>query len=190
MTRASNLTTAEDPLGALRRSMTHSAAELAVAPLDDLRELLIHELERAENSELQAAAALRRFIGASHNLRLQRLLQQRIHEGERVSSDIRSALEQYSSIQRQVNNRAAAALVAQTERLLKLAGNAQVADIIILSGIQKLQLYCLSCWGTLRVLAKLLNDKETAQHLRAAIEEGQRWDRQLTELALTGLPRP
>lgn len=184
MKQASNTPAAEDPLSALRRTMSHTAAEIALAPIHDLRNLLIHELERAEDTEIQAAAALKRLASGTDNLRLRRLLQQRVHEGDRVSSDIRAALEQYSSSHRHVHNRAASALISQTERLLKLARTSQVSDIIILSGAQKLQLYCLSCWGTLRLLAKLLKDKETALNLKAAMDEGQRWDRQLTELAL------
>jgi|GEM_PF-2822810 len=189
MKEASNLPTEEDPLGALRRSLNSSAAEIAMAPIKDVRDLLVHELERAENTEIQGAAMLRRFVIATSSPRLQTLLQQRIHEGERVSSDIRGALEQYSSRHRQVGNRAASVLIWQNERLLKRAGNPEVRDIIILSGAQKLQHYCLSCWGTLRLLAKLLNDKEIALHLKAAIEEGQRWDRQLTDYALSGRER-
>ena len=58
MTQASNIPAAEDPLGALRRSMSHSA-EIAVAPIHDFRALLVHELERAEDAEIQVDAALR-----------------------------------------------------------------------------------------------------------------------------------
>lgn len=184
MTQASNIPAAEDPLGALRRSMSHSA-EIAVAPIHDFRALLVHELERAEDAEIQVDAALRRLSVATDNLKLRRLLQLRIHEGERVSSDIRAALEQYSSSHRHVHNRGASVLISQSERLLKLARTAETADLIILTGAQKLQFYCLSCWKSLHLLAKLLQDKELAVHLKGAVEEGLRWDRQLTELALS-----
>lgn len=185
MTQASNIPAVEDPLNALRRTMSKSAAEIAVAPIHEVRDLMLYELERAEDTEIQTTAALRRFAEATDNLRLQRLLHQRVQEGERVSSDIRAALEEYSSSHRYVHNRAATVLISQTDRLLQLARTPQVTDLIIVSGVQKLQLYCLSSWGTLRLLAKILGDKEMAVHIKGAIEEGSRWDRQLAELAPT-----
>lgn len=152
--------------------------------IQDLEALLLHELHLAEDAEEQLREALPRLEAAIPNPRLQRLLRQRLCEGARVFSDIRSCLERHSEQDGRARNASVAALLQEAERSIAAAATADLKQLTAVSALRRLQHQCLAGWSSLHLLAARLGDEAAMEHLASALEEGQRWDRQFGDLAL------
>lgn len=151
--------------------------------IQTVEELLLRELKDIEDAEVQASKAIQAYVGNLEDGRLRRLLEQRLHEGQRVLSDIRSCLERLEGDHSEPRNEAARGLIAEAEKIVQQTKSAEVRQAAIIAAVQKLEHYCIASWGTVRALAKEIGEKELVERMQGALDEGYRWDRQMSELA-------
>jgi ferritin-like metal-binding protein YciE len=151
-------------------------------PIRSAEDLLIRELHSIEDAEIQAARALQKRLDEVETKDLRALLERRIDEGEHVLEDVRKSLEKLDG-GRGSPNKAARGLLEETEKEEKEAESQELKSAIIIAGAQKLEHYCIASWGAVKAIAHELEEEELEQAMERALEEGYRWDREMTELA-------
>ncbi len=54
---------------------------------------------------------------------------------------------------------------------------------MLLASIQKIEHYCIAAWGTAKSLANAQGEKTVVELMEQALNEGKRYDEEMTELA-------
>ena len=146
-------------------------------------ELLVHELHNIQDAETQASQALQRNMQQVENAQLRRMLERRLKEGERLLQDVRKGLQKLGGQDRGDQNAAARGLIEEAQKLLQDVQTPEMKQAVMIAGVQKLEHYCIAAWGTVKAIARELGEQELVQAMQRALDEGYRWDREMTELA-------
>jgi ferritin-like metal-binding protein YciE len=152
-------------------------------PIRSTQDLLIHELHSIQDAEGQAARALKAHLEEAEDEELCELLQRRMQEGEHVLKDVRKWLDKLDGKARGTKNKAARGLIEEAEETAESVTMPEMKDAVIIAGAQKLEHYCIAAWGTVKAIAGELEEEELAQAMQRALDEGYRWDEEMSELA-------
>ena len=151
-------------------------------PIRSTQDLLVHELHDIQDAEQQASKALEQISGQADDDELKQMLQRRIEEGQRVLQQVEQSLKQLGG-KSQARNSPARALIKSAEDLVKEAETPEMKRAVMIAGTQKLEHYCIAAWGTVKALASELGADELAQSMERAVQEGYRWDEEMSDLA-------
>jgi len=146
-------------------------------------ELLVLELQQIHSAESQLARALPRLGKVVESQTLREMLEQRQSQGERVISDVESALEEMDESPGRRKNAAAEGLINDAREHTQEIESGPALDAVLIAGIQKTEHYCIAAWGTARSLAQATSQKAAVQAMERALKEGGKLDEQLTRLA-------
>jgi ferritin-like metal-binding protein YciE len=58
-------------------------------------------------------------------------------------------------------------------------------DAALLASIQKIEHYCIAAWGTAKSMGNLLGQEKVVEAMQRALDEGKRYDDEMTQLAET-----
>ncbi|HEY8262363.1 MAG TPA: DUF892 family protein [Methylosinus sp.] len=152
-------------------------------PIQSAQDLLIHELQSIQDAEGQAARALKAHLKEAEDEELCELLERRMKEGEHVLKDVRKCLDKLDGKGRGIKNKAARGLIEEAEETAESVTSPEMKDAVIIAGAQKLEHYCIAAWGTVKAIAGELAEEELAQAMQRALDEGYRWDEDMSELA-------
>jgi ferritin-like metal-binding protein YciE len=152
-------------------------------PIQSAQQLLIHELQSIQDAEAQAARALKAHLEEAEDEELCELLERRLQEGEHVLQDVRKSLDKLDGKGRGVKNKAARGLIEEAEETAENVASPEMKDAVIIAGAQKLEHYCIAAWGTVKAIASELEEEELAKAMQRALDEGYRWDEEMSELA-------
>ncbi len=146
-------------------------------------ELLVLELQEIHSAETQLARALPRLNKAVESETLRELLEQRLSEGEQVIADVESALEELEESPGRKKNAAAEGLINDAREHTQEIEAGPALDATLIAAVQKTEHYCIAAWGTARSLAGATEQSSAAKAMERALEEGRKFDEQLTQLA-------
>ncbi len=152
-------------------------------PIQSAQNLLIHELQSICSAEMQAARALQARLEDVEDGELSEMLERRLQEGERVLQDVKASLKRLDGGSREIENKAARGLIEEAEETAEEVASQEMKEAVIIAGVQKLEHYCIAAWGTVKAMATELGDEELAQAMQRALEEGYRWDEEMSDLA-------
>lgn len=151
--------------------------------IDSARDCLEHELSDIEDAERQAAEALELMEREAGDDELGAMLERRRDAGARVLEEVGRALKTLNGGSRQPGASAARGLIEQTRALVEAAGTPEMKRAVIVAGAQKLEHYCIAAWRTVKALARELEAEDLAPAMEAAVDEGYRWDAEMSNLA-------
>ena len=146
-------------------------------------EFLALELSHIRDAEQQASESLRKIAGEAESKELQQMLERRLEQGERILEDVEQALEKLDGQSGSARNAAARGIIQENERMLREVKSPQMKQAVAIAGVQKLEHYCIAAWGTVKALAKEAGEEQIARAMEKAVDEGYRYDREMTELA-------
>lgn len=149
----------------------------------DGRELLVLELQEIHSAESQLSRVLPKMAKAAETETLRQLLEQRQERGERLISEIDSALEEMDASPGRKKNVAAEGLVNDVREHVQEIEAGPALDAVLIGAMQKTEHYCIGAWGTAKSLAHALEEESVVEAMERAIEEGKSFDEQLTQLA-------
>lgn len=152
-------------------------------PIQSPQELLLHELHGIEDAESEASRALESQLEEVENSQLQKLLQRRLQQGERLLKDVQKNLEKLNGQGGGRENEAARGLIRDAERLLQEVQSPEMKEAVLIAGVQKLEHYCIAVWGTVKAMAQELGEQELAKTMERALKDGYKLDEELTRLA-------
>lgn len=156
-------------------------------PATTPQELLTTELMAIRSAEEQISPVLQKHLEMVQTQSLRPMLERRLKEGQRLLQELDKGLQELggggASSGGQMRNEAVEGLIRLTERELKEATSAQMHDALLLANLQKIEHYCIAAWGTAKAFARLLGQQTIVNAMERALDEGKRYNDELTELA-------
>ena len=146
-------------------------------------DLLAMELKQIHSAERQLSRALPRLARQVDSDRLREMLDRRREQGAGLIERIEDALEEMQTSKARQKNIVAEALIEDVNEQLGDIEEDALIDAFILAGVQKTEHYCIAAWGTAAALARLLDEDEIVQTMEQALDEGKRFDEEMTKLA-------
>ena len=154
-------------------------------PAQTPHEMLTTELQAIMSAEEQVSGALQQRLQDIQDAKVRRLLEQRLKRGERLMQQLEEGLQEMDggAAGGQRRNEAVEGLLRLFEREFREVKNPLMKDAVLIGNVQKIEHYCIAAWGTAKAFARLLGVQSVVQAMERAIEEGKRFDDELTELA-------
>ena len=149
----------------------------------DGNELLVLELQEIHSAESQLARTLPRLAKAVDSEELRSSIEERLSQGDRLITEIESALEEMDESPGRRKNVAAEGLISDARERVQEIETGPALDAVLISSLQKTEHYCIAAWGTARSLATSAGQSEAAKCMERAIKEGTQVDERLTRLA-------
>lgn len=151
--------------------------------INSAQDFLAHALRDIEDTERRAAEALEAMSAQAEDDELRDMLERRRREGERVLQAVEGALKVIDRKAEHGGESAARGIIEAARALVEEAGTPEMKRAVMIAGAQKLEHYCIAAWGTVKALAQELDARELAEAMERAVEEGYRWDAEMSDLA-------
>jgi ferritin-like metal-binding protein YciE len=163
--------------------------------MNQLRDLLKHEIKDLYSAEEQIIEALPKMIEKANNTELKKALKQHLQVTEKQKNRLDSVLEALNE-EREEEGEGALGLfkgeqkclamegiISEGKKLMKEDMSPEVTDAAIIGAAQKIEHYEISSYGTVRTYAQELNLSEVQGLLQETLDEEYEADDLLTELA-------
>lgn len=150
---------------------------------NDVRKLLIDQLKDAYSAEKQALRCMQRATKKVSSDTLRRGIQKHIEETQGQIERVEQALEQMEARPGRKVCEAMRGLVEEAQHEIEeYDGDGPVLDLVVIAGMQRIEHYEISAYGTAIALAKALGEREVAQLLAETLAEEKETDQALTEI--------
>ena len=169
--------------------------------MNDLKDLLKHEIQDLKSAEEQIIDALPKMIEKANNPTLKKALEEHLEITETHKSRCEEVLEMLSEKNETKQEggilsrlfggetvcKGMQGLIKEGEKIINAEMNPQVVDAAIIACAQKIEHYEICGYGTLRAYAEELNLPEISQILESTLNDEYDADDLLTSLAYGGL---
>lgn len=153
------------------------------ANLDDLRKLYINQLQMLLSTEEQITEALPKMIDKAADTQLKQAFQSHLQETREHVTRLEQILNASAGEAKSVKCKVLAALVTETEDMVKDAADDAVRDAALIAAAQRVEHYEIAAYGAVRRWAQLLGESAQAELLDKTIKEEGHADHLLTEIA-------
>ncbi len=147
------------------------------------RDILVTELKEIHSAERQLSRAIPKLLKRVQAEPLKQKLEERREQGAMIIEGADDIFDQMEVTKARPKNVAAEGLIEDLNQLLEQIEDPKLLDPLLLAGIQKIEHYCIAAWGTSASLGRLLGEQKVVQLMERALEEGKRYDQQLTDVA-------
>ena len=151
------------------------------SPMD----LLTQELKEIYSAERQLSRAIPKLAKTVQSQRLREMLERRREQGGTLIEAIDEALEEIGTTKSRPKNPAMEGLLEDVNEHVDEIKDEAMLDAALLASIQKIEHYCIAAWGTAKSMGNLLGQEKVVEAMERALEEGERYDEEMTQLAET-----
>ena len=162
--------------------------------MNQLRDLLKHEIKDLYSAEQQIIEALPKMIENANNNQLKKALQQHLQITKKQKDRLDEVMEHLGEESEDNGGifgifrggdkcLAMEGIIKEGEKLMKEEMSPEVSDAAIIAAAQKVEHYEISSYGTARAYARELNLRQVEDLLRQTLDEEYEADDLLTELA-------
>jgi ferritin-like metal-binding protein YciE len=162
--------------------------------MNQLRDLLKHEIKDLYSAEEQIIEALPKMIEKANNKQLKKALQQHLQVTEKQKDRLDDVLEQLGEEEEEGSGGilgmfkgdkclAMEGIIKEGKKLMQEDMSPEVSDAAIIAAAQKVEHYEISSYGTARAYAQELNLRQVEDLLKQTLDEEYEADDMLTELA-------
>ena len=151
------------------------------SPMD----LLTQELKEIFSAERQLSRAIPKLAKTVQSQRLREMLERRREQGGTLIEAIDEALEEIGTTKSRPKNPAMEGLLEDVNEHVDEIKDEAMLDAALLASIQKIEHYCIAAWGTAKSMGNLLGQEKVVEAMERALEEGKRYDEEMTQLAET-----
>lgn len=153
------------------------------ANLENLRSLYINQLQMLLSVENQITEALPKMIDKALDTQLKQAFESHLQETRVQVTRLEQILNTVAGEAKAVKSKVMAALVTETEDMVKDAADDGVRDAALISAGQRVEHFEIAAYGAVRRWAELLGEKAQASLLDQTIKEEGHADHLLTEIA-------
>lgn len=153
------------------------------ANLDNLRKLYINQLQTLLSTEQQITEALPKMIDKATDTQLKQAFQSHLQETETHVTRLEQMLNDIAGEAKSVKCKVMAAMVTETEDMVKDAADDAVRDAALISAGQRVEHFEIAAYGAVRRWAQLLGHSTHAALLDKTIKEEGHADHLLTEIS-------
>lgn len=151
--------------------------------MNDLKDLLVENLKDLYSAEKQILAARSKVAKAIENEQLKSAFEKHMQETEEQRQRLEDILERMGESTRGKKCKGMEGLIEENKELLDEDAEPEVLDAGLIVGLQKIEHYEIAGYGSAVTFAKLLGDEESAQLLARTLDEEERTDKLLSEIA-------
>lgn len=153
------------------------------ANLENLRSLYINQLQVLLSVENQITEALPKMIDKATDTQLKQAFQSHLQETEVHVTRLEQILNTVAGEAKTVKSKVMAAMVTETEDMVKDAADDAVRDAALISAGQRVEHFEIAAYGAVRRWAELLGETAHASLLDQTIKEEGHADHLLTEIS-------
>lgn len=153
--------------------------------LENLQQLYLKELRDLYDAENQITDALPKLIDAAHHPELKSALQEHL-------SVTKKQIGRLDQIFRTLNEKPSGetckgmkGVIKEGDEIVSAGGDPSTVDAGIISAAQRVEHYEMAGYGTVRTYAKLLGREEHGRLLQQTLDEEEKADKTLTQIAGT-----
>jgi ferritin-like metal-binding protein YciE len=110
------------------------------------------------------------------------MLDQRREQGEELIEQLDEALDDMDIGKGRQKNIAAEGLIEDAQHLDEVEDE-KLVDPLLLASVQKFEHHCIAAWGTAKSMGQLLGQDKVVKTMEQVLDDGKRYDEELTELA-------
>ncbi|RNI29139.1 YciE/YciF ferroxidase family protein [Rufibacter latericius] len=154
-----------------------------MAKLKTLEDLFEHQLKDLYSAEKQGIAALTKMIKATEDQKLKQALETHLEETRAQKDRLEQVCELVGTSPGRMKCKAMEGLVEEGEETIEEDATPEVKDAGLIASVQRMEHYEIAGYGTAAHFAERLGHAEAAKLLRQTLEEEQRTDTLLNELA-------
>jgi ferritin-like metal-binding protein YciE len=147
------------------------------------QDLLTQEIKEIHSAERQLSRALPKLGKAAGSEKLREMLQRRREQGAILIEALDDALEEMEVSKARVKNVAVEGLIEDANQHVEEIDDKKILDAALIGAVQKIEHYCIAAWGTTRSMGQLFGQQKVVEAMERALEEGKRYDEEMTELA-------
>jgi ferritin-like metal-binding protein YciE len=153
------------------------------ANIENLRSLYINQLQTLLSVENQITEALPKMIDKSTDTQLKQAFQSHLQETQVHVTRLEQILNTIAGEAKAVKCKTLAAMVTETEDMVKDAADDAVRDAALISAGQRVEHFEIAAYGAVRRWAELLGENAHASLLDQTIKEEGHADHLLTEIS-------
>ena len=147
------------------------------------QDLFAQELKEIHSAERQLLRALPKLSKIISSDQLGVLLERRREQGSQLIEAIDEVLEEMNTTKARKKNIAIEGLIEDVNQHADEISDAAMLQVAIVGSVQKIEHYCMAAWGTAASLGRLFDQQKAVEAMEHALEEGKRFDQELTQLA-------
>jgi ferritin-like metal-binding protein YciE len=148
----------------------------------EVRELLIEELKDAYSAEKQALRCMQRALKKASAPALREGIELHIDQTQTQIERLEEAMEKLDSRPGRKVCEAMRGLVEEAQHSIEEHEKGPIMDLVIVAGMQRIEHYEISAYGTGIALADALGETEVSRLLTETLEEEKQTDAKLTEV--------
>ena len=151
--------------------------------IQSLEDLLLHELKDIYHAEQQLVDALPDVIEKASSPELKTAIQQHLEETEGHVNRLEQIFDLLQQPAKAVKCKAMAGILAEGEENMKQKAPPETLDAAIIMSAQKVEHYEICAYGSMATWAEMIGRNDVKMLLGQTLNEEQRADQKLTEIA-------
>ena len=154
-----------------------------MSKIENLRELLVHELKDLYSAETQLLKALPKMAKAASDEDLVAAFEEHLEQTQGQVERLDKIFEILNAKPRGKTCEAMKGLITEGQEVIGEDATDEVKDAALIAAAQKVEHYEIAGYGTVRTFANLLGESEVAELLQETLDEEGETDKKLTEIA-------
>ena len=155
--------------------------------IDTLEGLLLHEVKDLYHAERQLVKALPKVAEKASNPRLKSALEEHLQQTEQHVNRLEQVFQMLGEPAKGVKCKGMEGILDEGEEVMKLKGSPETRDAGIIMAAQKVEHYEIAGYGSAATWAEMLGRHDVKNLLGQTLDEEERADHKLTELAKGGI---
>jgi ferritin-like metal-binding protein YciE len=153
--------------------------------LENLQQLYLKELRDLYDAENQITGALPKLIDAANNSELKNVLQEHLDVTKKQIGRLEQIFQSLNEKPSGETCKGMKGVIKEGDEIISAGGDPSTVDAGIISAAQRVEHYEMAGYGTVRNYAKLLGQEEHARLLQQTLDEEEKADKTLTQIAST-----
>jgi ferritin-like metal-binding protein YciE len=158
-----------------------------MAAMEDLRDLLIHELEDLYDAEHRITKALPKMRKAAGSADLKDAFDMHLQETEGQINRLEQCFDLLGESAKRKKCHGILGLIEEGQEEMEEDANQAVLDAALIGAAQKVEHYEMAAYGTARTHAELLGNDQVASLLQETLDEESAANEKLTAIAEAGI---
>ncbi|MCX2739331.1 YciE/YciF ferroxidase family protein [Pontibacter anaerobius] len=151
--------------------------------LNNLKDLLIHELKDIYNAEQQITKALPKMIKATSSKQLKGAFEDHLSVTEKQIERLEQVFDLIGEKAKGEKCKAMEGIIREADSMMSEKADANVMDAALIASAQRVEHYEIAAYGTVCTYAKQLGMTDVLDLLHQTLEEEKQTDEQLTMIA-------
>jgi len=155
--------------------------------LNSLKNLFVHEIQDLYSAELQLTKALPKVAAKATSPELKNAVEEHLAQTEEHVSRLEQVFHLLGEEPTELTCKAMKGLIKEAKDILKEEASPETRDAAIIAAAQKVEHYEIASYGTVAKWADVIGRNDIKQLLGQTLDEEEKADRRLSELAEAGI---